>query len=224
MRTDSPLAAVAALLLHAAMIGAVIIGLSPNQPLATPPVPLVVDLVPAPPLVPPTPLPVAPPSAPTPPPKKRAEVTPRAAPKSAPAARETPAPQVQAPAASFEARPSASTTTAIATEPAASAPAAPSAPAKTSASIASYAASNRKPPYPRLSLRNEEQGTVVLRVLVNADGTAGAVELKKSSGFPLLDESAKNTVPSWRFNPATIDGKPVAEWYEVSIPFKLQNN
>jgi protein TonB len=30
-------------------------------------------------------------------------------------------------------------------------------------------------------------------------------------------------VQSWRFNPATSDGKPIAEWYQVSIPFKLQN-
>ncbi|MGH8807249.1 MAG: energy transducer TonB, partial [Noviherbaspirillum sp.] len=111
---------------------------------------------------------------------------------------------MQVPAASFEAKPSASGTTAITAEPAA-APAAPPAPAKTSASVASYAGSNRKPPYPRLSLRNEEQGTVVLRVLVKADGTAGAVELKKSSGYPLLDESARRTVPRWRFNPATVD-------------------
>lgn len=64
----------------------------------------------------------------------------------------------------------------------------------------------------------------MLRVLVNADGTAGAVEVKNSSGFPLLDESARSTVQTWRFKPATIDGKPVAEWYQVSIPFTLQSN
>lgn len=65
---------------------------------------------------------------------------------------------------------------------------------------------------------------MVLRVLVKADGTAGAVEILTSSGYPLLDESARTTVQTWRFKPATIDGKPVAEWYQVPIPFKLQNN
>lgn len=64
----------------------------------------------------------------------------------------------------------------------------------------------------------------MLRVLVNADGTAGAVEIRNSSGYPLLDESAKSTVQTWRFKPATVDGKPVAEWYQLSIPFTLQNN
>ena len=95
---------------------------------------------------------------------------------------------------------------------------------KVGASDAAYAASNRKPPYPRLSRINEEQGTVVLRVLVKADGTAGDVEIKNSSSFPLLDESARSTVRTWRFKPATVDGKPVAEWYQLAIPFTLQEN
>lgn len=64
----------------------------------------------------------------------------------------------------------------------------------------------------------------MLRVLVKADGTAGSVEIKNSSGYPLLDDSARTTVQTWRFNPATVDGKPVAEWYQVAIPFTLQNN
>jgi protein TonB len=109
--------------------------------------------------------------------------------------------------------------------PAPAAPPAPPVPAvKTGVSIpASHAASNRKPAYPAMSRRYGEEGTVVLRVLVRADGTAGQVEIKKSSGYPALDESAKSAVETWRFNPATIDGKPVSEWYEQAIPFTLQN-
>ena len=104
------------------------------------------------------------------------------------------------------------------------APAAPPAPVKTAPTDAAYAASNRKPPYPRLSKANQDEGTTVLRVLVKADGSAGEVQVKRTSGFPLLDESARNTVETWRFAPATVDGKPVAEWYQVEVPFKLLNN
>jgi protein TonB len=63
----------------------------------------------------------------------------------------------------------------------------------------------------------------VLRVFVKADGTASQIEIKSSSGYPLLDQSAKTAVQSWRFNPATSDGKPVADWFLIPIPFKLQN-
>jgi periplasmic protein TonB len=39
------------------------------------------------------------------------------------------------------------------------------------------------------------------------------VRLSRSSGSQALDRSAIETVRTWRFNPATVDGEPVAEWY-----------
>jgi len=75
-----------------------------------------------------------------------------------------------------------------------------------------------------MSLSNQEEGTVLLRVLVQPDGTAGDVQIKASSGYTLLDRSARTTVRNWRFNPATVDGKPVAQWYQVPIQFKLPDN
>jgi periplasmic protein TonB len=97
------------------------------------------------------------------------------------------------------------------------------APVKTGPSIpATYATSNRRPDYPLISRRYGEQGTVMLRVYVKADGSAGEVQVKTTSGYELLDESAKAAVQGWRFNPATIDGKPIAEWYQLPIPFKLK--
>ena len=93
---------------------------------------------------------------------------------------------------------------------------------KTGASIsASYAKTNQKPEYPSQSRRLNEEGTVVLTILVLADGNAGVVEVKASSGFPLLDQSAKDAVMHWHFNPATVDGIPIDELYSLDIPFKL---
>lgn len=88
---------------------------------------------------------------------------------------------------------------------------------------AEYAASNRKPVYPTLSRRYSEEGTVVLRVLVNADGRAGQVEIHTSSGHKLLDQSAQQAVQGWRFAPATRNGQPVSDWFLVPIPFKLHD-
>lgn len=86
---------------------------------------------------------------------------------------------------------------------------------------ASYAKNNQKPEYPAMSRKLNEQGTVVLMVLVLEDGTAGKVDIKNSSGFPLLDESAKNALMKWHFIPAKIDGQPINESYTLSIPFVL---
>lgn len=87
---------------------------------------------------------------------------------------------------------------------------------------ANYAAANQKPVYPILSRKQAEQGTVILRILVKTDGTPGDVRIQQSSGYPLLDESALSTVKQWRFHPASINRHPIAEWYQVAIPFKLQ--
>ena len=93
--------------------------------------------------------------------------------------------------------------------------------ARTEVSIsASYATANRKPEYPKMSLRLSEQGTVVLTVMVKSDGSAGDVEVKSSSGFTRLDHAAADAVKTWRFNPATVDGKAVDKSYEVPITFK----
>jgi periplasmic protein TonB len=214
-----PAPIVAAILLHAALIAAGVAGLNADPEPDTRPDPLTIQLLP------PAPATVAPP---VPSPAKKESPAPK--PVARPAAEEKPAPRTAstAPAAiqesSQDTKPAPHATLAPPVTAAPPAPPAPPAPVRTSASDASYAATNRTPPYPRISLSNGEEGTVILRVLVTAEGTAGAVEVKASSGHALLDESARKTVMTWRFKPATIDGKPVSEWYQVPIPFKLQNN
>lgn len=82
---------------------------------------------------------------------------------------------------------------------------------------------NPKPPYPALSRRLGEQGKVLLRVFVNAEGLAETVELKASSGSSRLDESALETVRGkWRFEPARQGDKPVGAWVVVPINFHLE--
>ena len=82
--------------------------------------------------------------------------------------------------------------------------------------------SNPAPIYPPASLRNGEQGTVLLRVHVSADGRALSVEIEKSSGFARLDASALETVRSWTFVPAKKGGEPVDSWVDVPVIFSLK--
>ncbi|MDB5764698.1 MAG: hypothetical protein JWQ21_3693 [Herminiimonas sp.] len=219
----SSIAIAASLCFHAGMIAIVTMGLSSRPEKPVEPLPVPVELLPAQKIdTSPAPLPVA--EVKSQPVKKPVQPKPRTVPKPV-APSDKPRKQVPTEAPSVAA-PAPQQPTPVASAPPAPAPpaAAPSPPVRTGVSIpASYAASNRKPEQPPLSRRYGEQGTVTLRVLVKADGAAGAVEIKSSSGYPLLDEAAKSTVQSWRFNPATSDGKPMADWYLVPITFKLQN-
>jgi protein TonB len=83
---------------------------------------------------------------------------------------------------------------------------------------------NPKPPYPALSRRHGEEGIVRLNILVNPDGSVARLALAKSSGYARLDESAMKTVQaSWKFEPASQAGKPVAAWVIVPIQFTLRS-
>lgn len=80
---------------------------------------------------------------------------------------------------------------------------------------------NPAPAYPALARRMHEQGRVLVRVLVGADGLPERVELKTSSGFARLDYSALETVRGWKFLPARQGEQRVAAWVVVPITFTL---
>ena len=82
---------------------------------------------------------------------------------------------------------------------------------------------NPKPSYPAISRRLAEQGRVVLRVRVEADGRAAEVQLHSSSGSPRLDQSALDTVRRWKFVPARLGQTPTAAWVLVPIAFTLKD-
>ena len=81
---------------------------------------------------------------------------------------------------------------------------------------------NPKPPYPRLSKKLNEQGTVVMRVLIGSNGEPMKAEIGKSSGFDRLDESAATTVMKWRYVPGKRGGVAEAMWFNVPINFVLE--
>lgn len=80
---------------------------------------------------------------------------------------------------------------------------------------------NPAPAYPRMSRRQGEQGTVVLRVFINTEGRAEKAEIRTSSGYSRLDEAALATVQRWRYVPGKRAGVPEAMWFNVPIRFVL---
>lgn len=77
------------------------------------------------------------------------------------------------------------------------------------------------PRYPRESRRSREQGTVVLRVVLEIDGSVAEIAISRSSGHSRLDEAARNAVRKWRWSPTIRDGVAARVTGTVSIPFVL---
>ena len=80
---------------------------------------------------------------------------------------------------------------------------------------------NPEPPYPLTARRRHQEGLVLLAVQITAQGRAAGITLKQSSGFPILDEAARQAVRDWQFQPATINAQPAASEIEVPVRFKL---
>ncbi len=83
---------------------------------------------------------------------------------------------------------------------------------------------NNPPPiYPRTALRLRQEGTVILSLLVRADGSVDEMGIKKSSGYARLDKAALKAVKRWRYMPAQRGDEAIDFWYEQPIVFSLRN-
>lgn len=82
---------------------------------------------------------------------------------------------------------------------------------------------NPSPEYPSLARRKGEQGRVLLKVFVTAQGNPEKVLLEKSSGSELLDKSALDVVKTWKFIPASANNQAVSGVVIVPIKFSLDS-
>ena len=105
----------------------------------------------------------------------------------------------------------------------ASPPAAPPAPPSIQlpSSDADYL-QNPRPAYPAISKRLGEQGKVIVRVYIGADGLPQRAELSKSSGYDRLDQLSISTVMRWKFVPGKRNGVPTAMSYNVPFNWVLE--
>jgi len=82
-------------------------------------------------------------------------------------------------------------------------------------------ADHPKPEYPERARREGWEGTVLVRVLVDQKGRSKRVELSRSSGFEILDQTAIETVKKWRFQPARSGESAVESWVNIPVVFRL---
>ncbi len=77
-----------------------------------------------------------------------------------------------------------------------------------------------EPEYSEEARKAKYQGTVVLWVIVGADGRVREMRVARSLGMG-LDEKAMEAVRQWRFEPAKKDGQPVPVQVSIEVNFRL---
>jgi TonB family protein len=77
------------------------------------------------------------------------------------------------------------------------------------------------PQYTEIARKARITGVVIVEAIIDKQGNVTNVKVLK--GLPMgLDQSAVDAVKKWRFEPATLNGKPVAVIYNLTINFQLQ--
>jgi protein TonB len=76
--------------------------------------------------------------------------------------------------------------------------------------------------YPPALFEQGIEGTVVLRLFTNEQGTVvnDSTRVAESSGYPALDSAAVKAVPRLRFAPARANGTPVAAAFLQPVHFR----
>jgi protein TonB len=77
-----------------------------------------------------------------------------------------------------------------------------------------------EPQYPDLAREAQVEGMVVVNVLVAKDGRVQEVQLHPTIHVPMLDQAALEAARQWTFEPALMNGRPVAVW--VALPFRFR--
>lgn len=79
-----------------------------------------------------------------------------------------------------------------------------------------------EPSYPPLSRKFGEEGEAIFRLEIAADGKVITIELEKSSGYPRLDQSAREALAGASFIPSRTNGEAVRSRKRMRIEFRLK--
>ena len=76
-----------------------------------------------------------------------------------------------------------------------------------------------KPRYPELAYQAQVTGLVRVNLLVGKDGRVRDAVVDPKAHVPMLDQAALEAARQWEFQPALVQGRPVAVW--VALPFRF---
>lgn len=74
--------------------------------------------------------------------------------------------------------------------------------------------------YPEAVRRARMEGVVAVEAVIGEDGLVRDARVIRPV-LPLLDDEALKTVRTWRFKPATFNGRPVSVYLDVQVTFRL---
>jgi protein TonB len=77
------------------------------------------------------------------------------------------------------------------------------------------------PQYTEIARKARIQGVVIVQAIIDEQGNVTNVQVLK--GLPMgLSEAAVDAVKQWKFKPATLNSKPVAVYFNLTVNFQLQ--
>jgi protein TonB len=100
-------------------------------------------------------------------------------------------------------------------------PAAPAAPLPVGGDVKQAKLISRVDPiYPALAREQHISGNVTIDALIDPNGRVST--MKVISGPTMLHQAAMEALKQWKYQPATLDGKPVAMHLNITLQFRLQ--
>lgn len=78
------------------------------------------------------------------------------------------------------------------------------------------------PEYPPMAKQAEQEGTVIVQILLDLDGSVMQTRVARSSQIAALDEAAVEGAKKFKFTPAKQRDKPVRVWVSMPIVFRLE--
>ncbi len=78
-----------------------------------------------------------------------------------------------------------------------------------------------QPQYTEIARKARVQGVVIVQAIIDKEGNVTNVKVLKGLPMGLEDEAVK-AIKRWKFAPATLNGKPVDVYYNLTVNFRLQ--
>jgi TonB family protein len=66
-----------------------------------------------------------------------------------------------------------------------------------------------------------KEGMVILEAVITKTGVVQDAKILQST-HPLFTQTAMNAVLQWKYRPATLNGRPIAVYFKVTVRFTLR--